>query len=790
VSGVRQIWEFAPCPTAAADRLAADLGLHRTTAEVLVRRGYAEPEAARAFLEDDGPRHDPLLLGDMAAACGELEEAIASGRRICVHGDYDADGICATALALLVLRRLGASVEWHLPSRFEEGYGVAMETVERLAAGGVELLLTVDCGITAVEQVARARQLGMRVIVTDHHRPGPQLPDAPRVAVRPSDYPFPDLCGTGVVYKLGQALFARAGLDPAELEQHLDLVALATVADVVPLVDENRALVRAGLRRLARTAKPGLRALMHTARVDRVHVSSGDLGFRLAPRINAAGRLCHPQEALALLLTGDEREAATLAQRLEGLNRERQAVEDGILRSAVEQIEDAPPEWRERHAYVLASPDWHEGVIGIVASRLVERYRRPVVLIAELGEESKGSGRSPTGYDLHAGLAACHDHLLRYGGHRVAAGLTIASGEVPAFAAALAAHAADQLGGSELMARQRVDAILAPAEATLDLADELARLEPFGLGNPAVTLLAPAAAVRDPQRIGADGRHLRCGIELGGYRCGAVGFGMGGAAGRLAGGGRHDVAFRLQRNAFNGSVSAQMVLRAVEPAAGRGEIELPESVPAVAAAGRAGMLDRRRLGLQHATLVRLLCAGESVLVVAAHAGRRRELFGGVLDPARWLSDAAAGRLAVTDYPALLERPPEVLPDHVLALDPPVDAEQAAELERLAAAAPVHRVWGRSEAAFALAAAEAREPLRPTLAAVWRARREGADGAIAALPAQTIARCLEVLAEVGLDREPDAGVKVDLNVSPAYRAALERAERSRRYVADSALPAAG
>jgi len=785
VSAARQIWELAPAPTADVDRLAAALGLQRTTAEVLVRRGYADPEAARSFLEDDGPRHDPLLLGDMAAACAEIESAIAAGRRICVHGDYDADGICATALAVLVLRRLGAPVEWHLPSRFEEGYGVAMETVERLAADGVELLLTVDCGITAVDQVARARELGMQVIVTDHHRPGPELPDALRVAVRPSDYPFPDLCGTGVVYKLGQALFARAGLEPSELEQHLDLVALATVADVVPLIDENRALVRAGLRRLARTTKPGLRALMHAARVDRVHVASGDLGFRLAPRINAAGRLCHPQEALELLLTGDEQEASALARRLEGLNRERQAVEEGILRSAIEQVEEAPAEWRERQAYVLSSPDWHEGVIGIVASRLVERYRRPVVLIAELGDEAKGSGRSPAGYDLHAGLTACHDHLLRYGGHRVAAGLTIAPGEIPAFAAALAAHAAAELGGAPLMPRQRIDAILCPAEASLDLADELARLEPFGLGNPAVTLLAPGASVRDPQRIG-EGRHLRCGIELGGYRCGAVGFGMGSAAQRLADG-RYDVSFRLQRNAFNGSVSAQMVLRAIEPAVGRGRVEFPREVAAVSAGGRAGMLDRRRLGLQYSTLVRLLCAGESVLLVTAHCDRRRELLGSVLDPVRWLGDAAAERLAVTDYPALAERPPGLLPDHVVALDPPVDADQAAELDRLAEAVPVHRVWGRSEAAFALAAAEAREPLRPTLAAVWRARREGQD---AGLSEQTLARCLEVLAEVGLDREADAGVKVDLNASPSYRAALERAERSRRYVDESALPAAG
>jgi len=254
-------WLIDPCPAQAADDLAGALGVHRTTAEVLVRRGHGTADTARAFLELDGPQHDPMLLGDMAAACERIGRAIAAGERICVHGDYDADGICATALAVTVLRELGAKTDWHVPSRFDEGYGLAAETVERLAGDGVALLITVDCGITAADQVARAAALGMDVIVTDHHRPGDTLPACPLVCTRPSDYPFPELSGTGVVFKLAQALYAQAGRDPAALEQHLDLVALATIADVVPLQDENRGLVRAGLRRLARTTRPGLRAL-------------------------------------------------------------------------------------------------------------------------------------------------------------------------------------------------------------------------------------------------------------------------------------------------------------------------------------------------------------------------------------------------------------------------------------------------------------------------------------------------------------------------------------------------
>src|SRR6476661_3555200 len=457
-------WLVDPCPPEDADRLARELGIRRTTAEVLIRRGHATADAARAFLDQDGPAHDPMLLGDMAGACERLERAISAGEPICVHGDYDADGICATALAVTVLGELGAKVDSHLPSRFDEGYGLAVETVERLAGEGVRLLVTVDCGITAVDAVARATELGVNVIVTDHHRPADALPACVRVCTRPSEYPFPELCGTGVVFKLAQALHARAGRDASELENHLDLVALATIADVVPLRDENRGLVRAGLRRLRRTSKPGLRALMAVARVDRAHASSTDVGFRLAPRINAAGRLCHPDQALELLMTGDDVRARALAERLEALNRERQAVEDGILRAAVLQVEEADEEWRARRAYVLHDPAWHEGVIGIVASRLVDRYSRPVVLIAGDGDEVKGSGRSVAAYDLHAGLTATAGHLSRYGGHRVAAGLTMQSDRVEAFAAALAEHAGAHLADADLRRRQRIDAVLAPAE--------------------------------------------------------------------------------------------------------------------------------------------------------------------------------------------------------------------------------------------------------------------------------------------------------------------------------------
>jgi single-stranded-DNA-specific exonuclease len=546
-------WTISPCPHRDVSGLAEALGISWVTASVLVRRGLGDPEAASAFLAAAPPRHDPALLGDTDAACDRLRAAIAAGERICVHGDYDVDGICATALSVLCLRELGANVEWHLPSRFDEGYGVSGQTLARLAGDGVDLVLTVDCGITAVSEVEDARRLGLDVIVTDHHRPGESLPQCPIVATRPSRYPFPELCGTGVAYKLLGALGAN-------VDRHLDLVALATIADVVPLLDENRALAHAGLRALSRTQKPGLQALMRAARVDPAVVDTGAVGFRLAPRINAAGRLGHPGAALELLLTEDRQEASRLASRLEELNRERQQVEDTILRAAVAKVEEWDETQRRRRAYVVADADWHEGVIGIVASRLVERFNRPVVLIAGGDDELwKGSGRARAAVDLHGGLAACAEHLERFGGHRAAAGLSIRPENVDAFAAAFAAHADAHLVDEDLRSVTRIDAVLPPRTVpTIELCEELAQLAPFGLGNPEVTLLAESCELRDLAQVG-DGKHLRFRVRQGG----AIAFGLGAQLDRFRVDTRFDVAFRLEANHWNGTVAPQLVVRRI-----------------------------------------------------------------------------------------------------------------------------------------------------------------------------------------------------------------------------------
>jgi single-stranded-DNA-specific exonuclease len=557
-------WELTSCSHADVRALATALEVDDVTASVLVRRGFADVAEASRFLEGALPGHDPFSLGDMPAAVETIVAAVEAGARICVHGDYDADGICATALAVLLLRELGADVAWHLPSRFEEGYGLNGQTLTRLAEEGFDLVLTVDCGITAVAEVEHARSLGLEVVVTDHHRPAETFPDCPVVAPLKGDYPFAGLCGTGVVWKLAQALL---GPDHPFLQRHLDIVALATVADVVPLVDENRALALLGLRRLAQTQKAGLRALMRVGGVDPAAIDESSVGFRLAPRINASGRLCRPEAALALLLTEDAEEARTLAEELESLNRERQAVEERISREAIDQIESWPEARRRRRGYVVAGEGWHEGVIGIVASRLVERYNRPVVIIAGTDGEWKGSGRSVPAFDLHAGLGACSGHLLRFGGHRAAAGLTIEAERVETFAAAFAAHADATLSEEDLRPVTRIDAIVPGAKLGLDLCAELQRLAPFGIGNPGVVLLVDGCEVAEPSTVG-DGKHLRFRVRQRGRDAGsAIAFGMGGQLDRFRREERYDVAFRLQENRWNGTVAPQLVVRRVFDAA-------------------------------------------------------------------------------------------------------------------------------------------------------------------------------------------------------------------------------
>jgi single-stranded-DNA-specific exonuclease len=586
-------FEIPACPPADVQRLRRELGVSGALAQVLVRRNMADPDLARTFLAGS-EEHSPQAFAGIGEAVAAILGHVTQGSRITVHGDYDVDGICSTAVLVRALRGLQADVDFYLPDRAGDGYGLSATTVRRLAARGTQLLVTVDCAVTAVEEVQEARALGMEVVVTDHHAPRAdgRLPQAPLVHPALCGYPCPDLCATAVAYKLAQALLqaaadgepgercgeaARAMLARRALEEDLDLVALATIADVVALVGENRTFVRRGLRKLAGTAKPGLRALMAVARVDPAKVGEHAVAFALAPRLNAAGRLYRADAGLELILTEDAQRAVQIAEELDRANHERRQVEMGIRIQAEAQL----AELGERPAYVLAGDGWHPGVIGIVASRLVEQSGRPVVLIALDGDTGRGSGRSVEAFDLLAGLSACGGHLLRYGGHRAAAGLEIERGRVADFAIALSAHAEQVLRPQDLVAVERVDALVGGEELGMELAEELQTLAPFGRGNPSVALMVADATFTDVRPMG-EGKHARFTVESRGARARAVAFGTGGrlALGADADAGAMQATFTLEVNEWNGASEPRLVLRRAQPADASAERADAEDAPA------------------------------------------------------------------------------------------------------------------------------------------------------------------------------------------------------------------
>ena len=470
-------------------------------------------------------------------------------------------------------------MDWYLPSRTEDGYGLSAATVERLAERGTRLLLTADCAITAVEEVALARAAGMDVVVTDHHSPRADgsLPDAPIVHPSVCGYPCPDLCAAGVAHKFAAALLAGAGRDPAGADEDLDLVALATVADCVPLRDENRRLVREGLHALATSRKPGIRALLRVAKVDPGALDARAIGFRLAPRINAAGRLYRADAGLELVLTDDAERAAAIADELDHANAERRHTETRILFEAEAQVR----ELGEQPAYVLAGEGWHPGVIGIVASRIAERHHRPCVMIALDGDRGDRLGaldprlrparrprrqrRAPAAPRRAPRRGRLHDR---------------ARARSTPSASAFVAHAAAVLRPEDLVPTERVDAVVAGDELGLALAEELERLAPFGIGNPSVSLLVPAARLVDARPMGEEGRHVRFTVEAGGHRARAVAFGVS----RLPDGDAHDATFTLELNEWNGAVEPRLVLRHAQSPAPAAVVLAGEPEDPVAAA--------------------------------------------------------------------------------------------------------------------------------------------------------------------------------------------------------------
>jgi single-stranded-DNA-specific exonuclease len=779
-----------------ARALVDDLGLSEPVAITLVRRGYRTPEAARAFLEAD-ESHPPREFDSMGEVVGRVGAAISGRRRITVHGDFDVDGVCATSILVGTLRELGADCDWLIPDRIDDGYGLGTTNVERLAQRGTELLITVDCGITAVEEVALARSLGIEVIVTDHHRPGAAKPDCPVLHPALDGYPFADLCGTAVAWKLACAL-RDDGAAASSGEGDLDLVALATVADVVPLVGENRTLVRRGLEEARRAGRPGLRALLASARCEPTEIDEGDLAFRLAPRINAAGRLYRADAGVELFLTDDEARAEEIAGELGRANGERRSTERQVAAAAEAALRELPPHLREAPAIVLAGEGWHPGVIGIVASRLVERHHRPTVVIS-LDEEGggRGSGRSIPGFDLLAGLEACAEHLVGFGGHRAAAGLELRAERVDAFREALVGHAAAVLAPEDLRRTERIDAMIGGAGLGLDLAEELQRLAPFGMGNPGVRLLVPSARVRDVRTMG-EGKHSRFSLHSGTHRALGVAFGRPGLG--VGEDDPVDAAVRLEVNRWNGSVEPRVVLRDLYPreierseaggAAGREwwerftielEADLGAWPPAVEVGAHPARRALRPLSSPAAVLTELASSGDgAVLAVVADVGARSAL--------------AVSGVELADG-AELERSPDLASgfEHVVMVDPPAFAhvEQLASLP-CGEGGYTHLAWGASEHRFALSALGRQLARRPLLIELYRQLRElgeisgkellewlrgpgpGPRGPEAA------ARCLRVLTELELVRgAPDEGGGT-LGVVSSEGTELERSAAYRAY----------
>jgi single-stranded-DNA-specific exonuclease len=829
---------FAAEPYAYADvrAVAEGLELSEPVAVTLVRRGYRTPELARAFLAAD-ESHPASAFDSMAAVVDRIRAAVGAGERITVHGDFDVDGVCATTVMISILRELGAECDWLIPDRIADGYGLSGPNIERLAQRGTSLLLTVDCGVTAVEEVRLAQELGMDVVVTDHHQAGEELPDCLLLHPELSGYPFASLCGTAVAWKLATEL--RGGV-----EADLDLVALATVADVVPLIGENRSLVKRGLAEMRRAHRPGLRALIAAARCEPTRLDETDLAFRLAPRINAAGRLYRADAGVELMLTDDEARAEEIAAELSRANSERRATEREVDTAAEAARRELPDHLREAPGLVLAGEDWHPGVIGIVASRLVERHHRPVVVISLDGEGGgRGSGRSITGFDLLGALEACSDHLDSFGGHRAAAGLSLRAENLDAFREAFAAHATAVLGPDDLLRTERIDAMVGGVGLGLDLAEELGRLAPFGMGNPGVRLMVPSARVSDVRTMG-EGKHSRFSLHSGAHRALGVAFGRSSLG--VEDDDPVDAAVRLEVNHWNGSVEPRVVLRELYPLDDVSAEGLPshdcrceegewwerfETELALAGGGISTVSPDELQSRQSdpdltrsvcgggtsvtVTVAELVSSGAGVLAVCADASRRAGLASGAAGLARFNGGAAliacqrcgqdrvrglvargpAG-LALTDYAALRSEPGLVVAfEHIVLVDPPPSDEDEARVRAGhdgESAGFLHPLWTEAELPFSLKVLEEQAASRGTVARVFKALREAgessgpqlraalAGGGAHPLSAVAAARCFTVLRELGLVAgEPNSGVG-SVGVVSSEGTDLERSAAFRAY----------
>jgi single-stranded-DNA-specific exonuclease len=558
-----------------AKALAGELGLHPLPARILTHRGYRTPEAASAFLSDklaDLP--DPFRMKGMGAAVDRITRALRTNEKITLYGDYDVDGVCSTSLLSIFLRELGAAPGTYIPHRLGEGYGLNVQAVEKLAAEGTRVLVTLDCGITANVEISRARDLGVDVVIVDHHTVPATLP--PAVAVlnphQPGcEYPTKTLCAAGVAFNLCMGLRKRlrdegffATRKEPNLRALMDLAALATVADVVPLTGVNRILVAHGLQELTAARRPGVRALKEAAGMEaEAPVTAGQVGFRLGPRINAAGRLHDASLGLQMLTCESIEEARRLAQVLDRANAERQGIESTILTEALKQAETL----RDSRGLVLYAEGWHPGVIGIVASRVVERFYRPTIMIGVNDGVGKGSARSIEAFHLFDAISGCSDLLTRFGGHKYAAGLTIEAGKLPAFREAFERIAMQRLTPEDLVPRCKVDAVVTPRELDESAVEALQKLGPFGQGNPEPVLVLKHQVARPrvlTPKTGYGSAHLKLAL-LDAPEVDAIGFGMADRLSLVEG--PVDLAFQVGVDTFRGQRRVSLRLKDLRTAA-------------------------------------------------------------------------------------------------------------------------------------------------------------------------------------------------------------------------------
>lgn len=560
-----KIWSYKPnsLDSASTRSLAEQFHIPKVVAALLLNRGISTEQAVKSYLQKslEGV-HNPRLLPDMDKAVARITAALESKEKIVIYGDYDVDGITSTALLYEFLKNAGAEVDYYIPDRISEGYGVNIMAVNKISKSGAKLMITVDCGITSVGEVALANAQKLDVIITDHHTCKEKLPEA--IAVinpkRPdASYPFRELAGVGVTFKLVLALAVAWGQKSRQcFDQYAEIAAIGTVADVVDLLDENRVIVDRGLSLLRNTSRPGLKALIEVAGIKNVNASS--VAFFLSPRLNAAGRLGSAQTAVRLLLCDNDHEAYEIARALDEENRHRQLTEQKIFQEAVAQI-DSDPNFEQKKVIVLAHEGWHHGVIGIVASRICEKYYRPCILISHENGVGKGSGRSIAGFNLFDALTACKDHLTNFGGHAMAAGLGLNIADLDTFSTKINSYAKDRLTPENLQRHINIDCMLCPEDISIRSVGLLSRLEPFGMGNEKPVFSLCRLTIQNISAMGIDNKHLRLRLTANGRQLAAVGFGMGELMQVFRQGDLVDTAFTMEINSYQGNDQAQLLLK-------------------------------------------------------------------------------------------------------------------------------------------------------------------------------------------------------------------------------------